>query len=70
MCSGQLVGVTSYGINCGENPGVYARVSEYAEWIKQCAKYPNSTDTKCSACKKSHSYLVIIAVYFILKFLK
>ena len=33
---GQLIGVTSWGYGCGEGtPGIYTRVSEYMDWIKQ-----------------------------------
>jgi len=33
---GQLVGITSWGFGCGEGtPGIYTRVSEYMDWIKQ-----------------------------------
>ena len=31
-----LVGATSWGIGCAEaeNPGVYARISQYVDWIQ------------------------------------
>ena len=33
---GQLVGITSWGYGCGKGtPGVYTRVSEHMDWIKQ-----------------------------------
>merc|ERR1712046_347269 len=33
---GQLIGITSWGIGCGDgNPGVYTRVSQYMDWIQQ-----------------------------------
>lgn len=28
-----LVGITSYGVGCGTNPGVYTRASAYSSWI-------------------------------------
>jgi trypsin len=37
-----LVGVTSFGIGCAfpDLPGIYARASNYATWIKQNSNYP------------------------------
>ncbi|KAK4328799.1 hypothetical protein Pmani_000818 [Petrolisthes manimaculis] len=28
-----LVGITSWGIGCATNPGVYTRVTEYVDWV-------------------------------------
>jgi trypsin len=33
----ELVGVTSWGVNCAKYPGVYARVSQELHWIKKVA---------------------------------
>jgi len=40
------VGVTSFGIGCGEYPGVYAKVSAFSSWIyQQVVDGPHLTDT-------------------------
>ena len=36
-----MVGVTSFGINCGKFPGVYARISNFVEWIRKNEKKPS-----------------------------
>ncbi len=36
------VGVVSWGIGCGTNPGVYMRVSSYLDWIARALKAPPS----------------------------
>ncbi|EEC02783.1 serine protease desc1, putative, partial [Ixodes scapularis] len=30
-----LVGVTSFGDNCGVHPGIYTRVTAYTDWIPE-----------------------------------
>lgn len=44
-----LVGLTSWGINCGKFPGVYARVSEVLSWIeeKACLTWQVDSDDLC-----------------------
>lgn len=34
VCSYHLVGVTSFGMGCGNGYGVYSRISEYLNWIE------------------------------------
>ena len=41
MCRNKLVGVTSFGINCGKFPGVYARISNFVEWIRKNEEKPS-----------------------------
>jgi len=28
-----LIGISSYGLGCGDNPGLYTNVSSYMDWI-------------------------------------
>lgn len=45
-----LVGVTSWGIDCGKYPGVYARVSTGMKWIQSqvCDKWKSGTPELCN----------------------
>lgn len=36
-CSYHLIGITSFGMGCGNGYGVYTRISEYLDWIESIA---------------------------------
>ena len=59
VCNNKLSGITSFGYECGNVPGVYTRVSNYVEWIQKYAENPTLDDIKYVKCAVIAWYLYL-----------
>ena len=70
----KLVGIVSFGIDCGKFPGIYVRVSNYVDWIQNCSS-TNSDSIECSTLEfakrhgtgnslNSSKYLLILSILY------
>lgn len=61
-----IEGIVSFGQGCAEKgyPGIYARVSNYVDWIQQHADHMSSPDS--SNYRINHYQHVILLIFFLI----